>query len=109
MFTNVPVHHALQRIMTFCHHSTCTLKSLQLDLTCHITILNFCVIPQVSFLPAGQITEVAKTCVCPHLMDGSTAVAVETDNFWKTAPARVRKRNSTATSGLSFTKLCSCF
>lgn len=49
-------------------------------------------ISQVSFLLAEQTTEVAKTCVCPHLMDGSTAVAVETDNFWMTTPALVRER-----------------
>lgn len=48
-------------------------------------------IPQVSFLLAEQITEVAKICVCQHLTDGSTAAAAETDNSWTTTPALVRE------------------
>lgn len=38
-------------------------------------------IPQASIPLAELITEVAKTCACPHLMDGPTAVAVETGNY----------------------------
>lgn len=43
----------------------------------------------MSFLRVEQIMEVARTCVCPHLMDGSTVAAVATGSCWKTAPAHV--------------------
>ena len=47
---------------------------------------------QVSSLLAGQTMEGARTFVCPLQTDGSTAVAVETDDSLKTIPVQVRER-----------------
>lgn len=80
------------------HHIVLDMQKniLHKDMTFNITTLSnpsVLYIPQVSFLLAEQITEAAKTCVCPHLMDESTAVAVGTGSYWKTTPALVREEN----------------
>lgn len=54
-----------------------------------LTFPNFLISSKVSSLCAALTTGDVRTCVCWPRMEGSTAVAVATESFWRTTPAQV--------------------